>query len=1220
MIPYIVQQDLDFQANWNPEVRARWGKPFLPSPAGGWHPCLRVRWVLLDSNGAEKTEYMRAQSGGIWGVGGASKIDGLIYRDARPDVVMHANVLRKPQIGMNTDVVYTIEQKDKFPFYYRYAPSSGANAKAFYSACAYFKFRVVNLVYTTDADIVDMFTVFKEEWIKDHRSAHHLITANVPSYGRVYDAATVEHLLHTLAAGATRVLFLFAQAGNDFAASPQHFGKTFGVLLAESMKRVGLWWPAQKIFANGEWRQQVQFRWNRETLYNASISWSSNLWAEDPKWIPRIFQEWLTMRFRVQRSDFYNISDRFDLFAWPRASYKDLWEAKVNAGYFDFIDFSDLLTLESIVVGSWLSDVLTFWTHALNHVMVKHNPTSKSSINPEMLGEGIRVAAPLWTTAGGTQPLRMNVEQQWQLDWSFFQWQRRFTPDGQPEPVGESDMRPVCCKQMYVRAGIHFYNSTLPRWVPEQLLYNETETDSMSLLRSEQPPTYLVNCTAGTYMLPTGVCQWCPPGKFSNTTDQTQCLLCPRGASSSGRAKVCEKCEVGKAASEPQSETCEDCAVGSYAKSLGQSTCVLCEKGRYSGVKAAQDCTSCNGNLVTADLGSSVTEHCICAKGTFAASHHLSVFGNTTCQRCGEGLDCDTDWPLSWNAQGNPAPLLSKGYYSLSSDPFSTYRCRTDVDCPGGPPESCDDGRTGLVCSICEHDGYFLDGSVCKKCPPYLKLTMLFGVLVAFLLCTVAYYAANGRLAVNADNPVAFFLFLGLVVTSLQVFGVFKTLSISWPTEFQQLMEGSSSLVSLDVSIFKLECAVGRRAAAAYAVQVFEPHGLVLVVFILFSISRLLSAIFKTPAKAWVPEKALNVCGAVMQTLFIAFCGNMVRPLECYKHPNGSSSMLAYPGVICFEEGEHTTLMLLGSSIAALFILPFIAWCVWGCYNAPCRSSLGDYVFLQRYRFLLYHFRPDSWWWGLCLLLRQTALAFATVVPAENPHGQLFYAGMILAIYGQLVCRYWPWIAAELSLADSGTTLALTLVMLAATQFLPEPKPSNGRFGVLLAVFSCLGALFSRYVMLVARSVCRKGIKGEFGGDHPDRMPLAKQWLEYLDYVSSASNQDIVQAVCQMNAFDQIALTSVMANWSAVARKNFTGNVTRLQGLPSRTSLDDDKVSEISSRVSRQSTRELLDAVRASQGQQEPVLLGAQDPILSSANSSGYVSKSLSDFAHEVEV
>lgn len=553
-----------------------------------------------------------------------------------------------------------------------------------------------------------------------------------------------------------------------------------------------------------------------------------------------------------------------------------------------------------------------------------------------------------------------------------------------------------------------------------------------------------------------------------------------------------------------------------------------------------------------------------------------------------KGLDCVSGWPDSWNAKGNPNPLVNQGFYSLVSSPFETYRCFDVDDCPGGPPETCLHGRNGLLCNSCAQDGHFISNEKCEECPTYLKLMILFAVMVSCAGCIGAYKMMNGRLAVNADNPLAFFLFVGLAVTTLQVFTIFKDMSIPWPTEFGTPMESSSSAFALDVNSVSIECAVGKKAAMAYLAQVILPYALLFIIAFLFMITGVIARFRKIPSIAWEAGKALNICGALMQALFIAFCAIMVKPMQCYTHPNGKKSMLAYPRVVCYEGGQHTEVLVMAGFICLGFVVPFIAWCVWGCWKAPSQSGDKNHAFLQRFRFLLYRFRPDYWWWGLIFIARQTALAFATVVPADNPHMQLTYIAVVCAVYGVFVARIWPWISHELSIIDTSLMLILLMIMLVASQFLPEPKPNKGRFGALIFLFLCLAALFGRFLLLVLVNVYRRGILGEFGGSRPNRLDLAKHMLEWLEHAQALSNSDVVEYVCQMNSFDRRNVFELITGWHAVSGAGYTGDAhNRLQNLPSRTVMQKDEVDGVAGKTKRQSVKGIQITMPTEQKTQE---------------------------------
>eukprot|EP00405_Crypthecodinium_cohnii_P027270 CAMPEP_0206514598 /NCGR_PEP_ID=MMETSP0324_2-20121206/62227_1 /ASSEMBLY_ACC=CAM_ASM_000836 /TAXON_ID=2866 /ORGANISM="Crypthecodinium cohnii, Strain Seligo" /LENGTH=78 /DNA_ID=CAMNT_0054007091 /DNA_START=20 /DNA_END=253 /DNA_ORIENTATION=+ len=78
--------------------------------------------------------------------------------------------------------------------------------------------------------------------------------------------------------------------------------------------------------------------------------------------------------------------------------------------------------------------------------------------------------------------------------------------------------------------------------------------------------------------------------------------------------------------------------------------------------------------------------------------------------------------------------------------------------------------------------------------------------------------------------------------------------------------------------------------------------------------------------------------------------------------------MTSFPEVLCWETSNHTWIVICGVIIGITFVLPFIAGSILAVIRAPTvKDPAGHY---QRWRFLLYRFRPDVWWWGIIFLIR----------------------------------------------------------------------------------------------------------------------------------------------------------------------------------------------------------------------------------------------------------
>jgi len=232
---------------------------------------------------------------------------------------------------------------------------------------------------------------------------------------------------------------------------------------------------------------------------------------------------------------------------------------------------------------------------------------------------------------------------------------------------------------------------------------------------------------------------------------------------------------------------------------------------------------------------------------------------------------------------------------------------------------------------------------------------------LVFILATLGifgmYYLANGLLTVNVDHPQGFFVFVGVLITILQIFGVVKNLQVPWPQGQHDFMDRSSVVFALDANSLPLSCIVNEKAVDQYIVQNCCAFVLMFLVMLLFYFMSLLSKIAKKVNLLWSSGKSMNVAGQISQALFIAFCTAMVRPMQCYDHPNGDQSVIMYPSVLCWDGGDHTGMMIVSAIVCLCYIIPFIAWCIYGCMTACAQSANSNHDFMCRYRFLLYRFR-----------------------------------------------------------------------------------------------------------------------------------------------------------------------------------------------------------------------------------------------------------------------
>jgi hypothetical protein len=86
--------------------------------------------------------------------------------------------------------------------------------------------------------------------------------------------------------------------------------------------------------------------------------------------------------------------------------------------------------------------------------------------------------------------------------------------------------------------------------------------------------TFCELCDAGTYKTASGVCDYCPDGKYQNLNGATACKPCPAGSS----------CAAGSS---------EPCSKGTYSAKAGAGACTPCPKNTFAGSEGAKKCAPC---------------------------------------------------------------------------------------------------------------------------------------------------------------------------------------------------------------------------------------------------------------------------------------------------------------------------------------------------------------------------------------------------------------------------------------------------------------------------------------------------------------------------------------------------------------------------------------------------------------------------------------------------
>ena len=66
----------------------------------------------------------------------------------------------------------------------------------------------------------------------------------------------------------------------------------------------------------------------------------------------------------------------------------------------------------------------------------------------------------------------------------------------------------------------------------------------------------------------------------------------------------------------------------------------------------------------------------------------------------------------------------------------------------------------------------------------------------------------------------------------------------------------------------------------------------------------------------------LNSMGTICLSLYMFIASTSLAPFKCYTHPSGHASLVAYPSVLCGEEGDHVGITALGVCMMLVCAIP----------------------------------------------------------------------------------------------------------------------------------------------------------------------------------------------------------------------------------------------------------------------------------------------------------
>ena len=412
---------------------------------------------------------------------------------------------------------------------------------------------------------------------------------------------------------------------------------------------------------------------------------------------------------------------------------------------------------------------------------------------------------------------------------------------------------------------------------------------------------------------------------------------------------------------------------------------------------------------------------------------------------------------------------------------------------------------------------------------------MIYAVLPV-AICILALFMflfGNDAVTVNVSVPEMVSVLLGLFITTMQTLALFPGLSIEWRSQGDFFAGFKFFLGNPDAWAggIRLTCALSAKPLGRYLFSCLLPVLCVLSVLLVWGISLAVAKVRRQ--EGWNIKIMCNTLGQLLQTVFIAIAVLVVQPLRCYGHPNQKSSMTSFPQILCWGEDDmHTSLVVIGIILGVFFVIPFLALCIHAVVKAPkAVDPVGHY---QRWRFLLYRFRADVWWWGIVFLLRQLALAFSCCIPADSPQWQITYVAMVTSLYLIVLCLNQPWKNITLNYVDLCSMVVVNFIIISSSALVAKKSQDVQSFVVL---HFCILAFFSVFVLYVFGTSVYwakvHGVRGDYGQARKlDK--ISKAWVDFVKVSASIDSQVIMQCIKTFTEFDVHNLVKAMGSFQSV--------------------------------------------------------------------------------------
>ena len=178
---------------------------------------------------------------------------------------------------------------------------------------------------------------------------------------------------------------------------------------------------------------------------------------------------------------------------------------------------------------------------------------------------------------------------------------------------------------------------------------------------------------------------------------------------------------------------------------------------------------------------------------------------------------------------------------------------------------------------------------------------------------------------------------------------------------------------------------------------------------------------------------------------------------------------------------DHAVMLICGLLLLLLGVLGFLAVCTYAVIVAPKWSRNGQHANVKAFRFLLFRFRLDSWWFGVLLLLRGPLMSLPIALATDYAPVQVMSVMLVFMVILIIQANAWPWKVPLLNVLDCFIGFCITMLVASNSLYLGGLEGSMKDFadGVGSVIMGMMGAAVT---LLFVMTLCALTFRAALGG------------------------------------------------------------------------------------------------------------------------------------------